>query len=168
MKLNSLLIAALCLIYPALAGATPVKTDAVKTTAVDITHSDENLFVKMDIDLTGYKGLNHNREVILTPVVAAQNDTLALPSIMVAGRSRYYHWLRESEGERPVEYLYRAGHAEMIPYQTSVKFEEWMNLSRVYIIAESRGCCDEPLEIAEVPVTDIELITPEPPEFRPT
>ncbi|MDE5568655.1 MAG: DUF3868 domain-containing protein [Muribaculaceae bacterium] len=134
-----------------------VSTDALQMRDIDVVHTDDNFFVKMTLDLTPYKKMESNREVILTPMIVAGADTLALPSLMVAGRARYYLWLRQNEKKYPADALYRASSAGTVEYSADVKFEPWMEYSSLIIDARSRGCCGTPQGLAEVPVTDIDL-----------
>lgn len=89
-------------------------TDAVRTSDVDIVTSDDNFFIRMTVDLSGYKRLERNREVIITPMIVAGADSLALPSLVVAGRSRYYLWLRQSSDRWPADKLYRASDGAVV------------------------------------------------------
>lgn len=150
------------------AAATPkVPTDAVEMRDIDVVHTDDNLFVKMTLDLTPYKKLESNREVILTPMIVAGEDSLALPSLMVAGHARYYLWLRQNEKKYPADALYRASSASTVNYTADVKFEPWMEYSSLIIDARSRGCCGTPQGLAEIPVTHIDLRPQQPPVFTP-
>ena len=134
-----------------------VQTDAVEMRDIDVVHTDDNFFVKMTLDLTPYKKMESNREVILTPMIVAGADTLELPSVMVAGRARYYLWLRQNEKKHPADALYRASSTGAVQYSADVKFEPWMEYSNLIIDARSRGCCGTPQSLAEIPVIGIDL-----------
>lgn len=144
-----------------------VSTDALEMRDIDVVHTDDNFFVKMTLDLTPYKKMESNREVILTPMIVAGTDTLALPSLMVAGRARYYLWLRQNEKKYPADALYRASSTSTVNYSADVKYEDWMEYSTLIIDARSRGCCGTPQDLAEVPVIDIDFRPQEAPAFVP-
>ncbi|MDE6370274.1 MAG: hypothetical protein K2K92_02150, partial [Duncaniella sp.] len=136
----ALLAAAMCL--PAgLRASSGVPTDAVKVVNSDVAHTDDNFFIKMAIDLAGYKGLDSNRDITITPMIVSGADTLALEPLMVAGRARYYLHLRQSENSRDVKQLYRAGKAQTIDYSITVPYQKWMERSDLVIAAQSCGCC---------------------------
>lgn len=157
------LIAAAALSSNAAFAAAQVPTDAVKVVDTDVARTDNNLFVKMDIDLSAYKGMQSNREVTITPLITAGEDTLRLEPIMVAGRNRYYLHLRQDD-KRPVKTLYRAGVAKVVEYSANVEMQPWMDYSNLVLSAESCGCCGEPIAAAEIPVVPIDFV---PPVFEP-
>lgn len=140
-----------------------VPTDAVKVVDTDVARTDNNLFVKMAIDLSDYKGLQSNREVTITPMITAGQDTLRLEPIMVAGRNRYYLHLRQDD-KRPVKTLYRAGVAKVVEYSANVEMQPWMDFSNLALSAESCGCCGEPIAAVDIPVVPIDFV---PPVFEP-
>lgn len=147
--------------------ASDVPTDAVKVVSSDATHSEENFYVKMTLDLSAYKGLNSNRDITITPMLAGENDTVRFRPIMIAGRARYYLHLRQNDADRVLNALYKAGKESTVDYSASVKYEPWMDLSNLTLSAQSCGCCGEPIAAAEIPVLEIDLIPKEAPEFIP-
>ncbi len=170
MKIRLNYIAALMMVLfgaGASKAAADIATDAVKVVSSDVTHTDENFFVKMVLDLSGYKGLNHNRDITITPVLAGETDTIRFEPIMVAGRARYYLHLREGEKARPVKTLYRAGKAGTVDYSATTAYQPWMDLSKLMLEAQSCGCCGEPIAVTDVPVLEIDLIPKPAPEFEP-
>ena len=71
--------------------------------------------VRIDIDLDIEKySVNSEREIIFTPVIVADNlsDSLALDPIVIAGRNRWFHYLRDGELEDPLTPIYRARQEE--------------------------------------------------------
>lgn len=168
LKFQYILALAIAFLSPAaIHAAADVATDAVKVISSDVSHSDDNFFVKMALDLSGYKGLNHNRDITITPMLVSETDTARLEPIMVAGRARYYLHLRERASHRDVKTLYKAGSAKTIDYSTSVAFEPWMDKSELVLAAQSCGCCGEPKEFTLVPVIDIDLLPKKVPDFEP-
>lgn len=166
MKLKLLLASIFCGILSA-AAADKVSTDAVTISDIDVAKTDENLFIKMTLDLSGYKGLDTNRDITITPLVVNGTDSLPLHSLAVAGRARYYHWLRRDENDRPFAQLYRAGKDLSVSYSASIPFEKWMTLSSLVIRSESHGCCNEPMASLTIPVTNIDFQPKEKPMFLP-
>lgn len=144
-----------------------VTPDAVKTADVDVAVTDDNFFVRMTIDLDGYRKMERNREVIITPMIVSDTDSLSLPSLLVAGHARYYLWLRQNEKKWPASKLYRASDVSAIDYKATVPFEKWMESSRLIFTAVSRGCCGVPDVMADIPVSVINLETLEPAAFMP-
>ena len=56
---------------------------------ISVEKSERTLFVKMDIDVSGLK-VKSNQEVWMRPSLTSVDDTLRLPSVMLAGRNRYF------------------------------------------------------------------------------
>lgn len=168
MKMNRFILsiaAAVTMLLPFQAGARDkVPAGAVKVSDIDVAHTDNNFFVNMKLDLSGYKGMNHNREVLLTPRLVNGADTLDLPSLTVAGRDRYYLWYRQNKAKWPSESLYRAGKTAQVDYRTSVEYQPWMATSRLEIKAREFGCCGQDMAQENIPVEKFNLV---PPEFKP-
>lgn len=168
MNFKSIFMAALLLAGSLIAtAADKTPTDAVKALNVDVARTENNLFVKMDLDMSGYRGLDSNREITVTPMLVNGADTLPLPGVTVAGRARYYHWLRRDSRDWPSPSLKRAAKDLTVPYETSVEFKDWMGKASVILSAESCGCCGEPIAEASVPVTDLDLLPKEKIAFAP-
>ncbi|MDE7115365.1 MAG: DUF3868 domain-containing protein [Muribaculaceae bacterium] len=168
MNLKTLCIATLLSVGSVAATASDkTPTDAVKAADIDVARTDNNLFVKMDLDLSGYSSLNRNREVTVTPMLVNAADTLRLPSLTVAGRSRYYLHLREGQDEWPSPALYKAAKNLTVPYQASVPFSKWMGKAELVLSAKSCGCCGEPIAAADIPAKTLDLTPREKVMFRP-
>ncbi len=156
-KLLSLSLLAILACGSSFASSKRIATDAFAVTAADIARADDNLFVKIDLDLTGYKDLESNREVLIRPMLVAGSDTLALPDLAVAGHARYYYWLRKSEKSWPVQSLYRASRTAAVDYTATVPYQSWMDESQIIFTAETRGCCGTPHDLADVPLVSIDF-----------
>ena len=136
-------------------GRVPVRNLAV-------SRSGDNLFVSMDIDISGLS-VKTNREVILTPSLTDGTDSLVLPSVMIAGRNRYYHHLRNGlESENAL--LYRIGKSDVIEYRTVIPYEGWMSSADLVTGNELRGCCGEAIGGISEPLMSLGL---EPERFVP-
>ncbi len=138
--LKTLAIAAsLCAGFQAFALETPLK---VYDIAVEVDEQAKTLSVAIDFDMPDYK-LGRERELIFTPVIisAAGTDSLELDQITIAGRDRWYHYLRSGVLDTGIEPIYRAGTRQRAQYRTTVPFEEWMNKSSVEMRTEKANCC---------------------------
>lgn len=158
-KILLLVISFMCVIGHATASVSSPGDDTF-VSGIEIANNDENLFIRMSLDLSSYKGMNTNNEVILTPVLSNGTETMELPAVMVAGRSRYFHWLRESEGKRPASRLYRAGHDTRVSYETSVGYKDWMDRCDLCFTATTRGCCAKPVSEESMLVCNVSLSAP--------
>ena len=85
---------------------------------VNVTRDDANLYIAMDLDLTDLK-IKSDREIHLEPFLVSESmeDTLSLKSAVVAGRNRYFHYLRNG-GVEENKSLYRVGEKDIIQYLT--------------------------------------------------
>lgn len=106
-------------------------------TALDVARTERKLFVTMNIDMT-QAHIAANRELIVTPLLTAENDTLRLPEITFAGRNRYYNHLRNSNETNP--YMLPAGDKACIDYQVNVDYQPWMNRAEINLSYEMRAC----------------------------
>ena len=101
------------------------------------------LVVEMDVVLAGLQ-VESNRAVLLTPSIVQGADSLALPSIGVYGRTRYYQYVRGDEGMLSGldELVYRASEMpDTVAYRAMVAYEPWMNYSQLEIVRRDFGCC---------------------------
>ena len=123
-------------------GSNKVAEESVVVTNVDVANNDGTLFVTMDFDASALK-LKSNHEVIFTPVlVAAEEDKyIELPAVTIAGRDRWYRYVRNEKDENALRNLYRLRKdMEPIQYQASVPFESWMALSELMVKDSRCGC----------------------------
>lgn len=68
----------------------PLMNGQVTVRNLFVSRSDDKLFISMDIDVSDLE-VKSNREVIFTPALASDDNTLSLPAVLIAGRNRYYH-----------------------------------------------------------------------------
>lgn len=99
---------------------------------LDVARNEGTLFVTMDMDVEALR-LKSNHEMVLTPALVTVDKTVAMPSVVVAGRNSYYHYLRNGEqlGGRG---LYRAGKTGTIQYQASLPYEKWMETAELVLL----------------------------------
>ena len=168
MNLKSLCIATLLSLgFVGAAASDKTPTDAVRASNIDVARTENNLFVKMDLDLSGYSTLNSNREVTVTPMLVNKEDTLRLPALTIAGRSRYYLHIREGEEDWPSPALYKASKNLTVPYQASAPFSTWMGKAELVLSAKSCGCCGEPIAATDIPAKTLDLTPKEKVTYRP-
>lgn len=135
-----------------------IPTDAKKWTieADDLHVSDLKLSVDehaRKVDLTLALNLRDfhpgtQREWLLTPVLVAddRSDSIAFPTLTVAGRSRWF--LYERDGETVAENLiYRAGAKQQAVVTQEVSLLPWMSHSTLEMRVKSANCCDEPQQL---------------------
>lgn len=132
--------------------------------------SDDKVEVSFNMDCSTLR-LPSRRQMIITPLIISwsENDTLALPSVCIAGRNRYRMNKRKESlydkeyGKEPVagegQEMIRFNRKRdmLLEYNETVPAQEWMSGARVEIFRELQGCagCGEVLgnaPVAELPV----------------
>ena len=112
---------------------------------------DDYLNVDIDIDLSQLD-IKTTQVVVLTPKVINGADTLQLKSVGVYGRNRriYYERNEDIKPTNPGDIdLVASQTADMVSYNSSVAFVDWMNGCRVEISRRDYGCCGHSDLIAE-------------------
>ena len=113
--------------------------------------------------------------MIITPLIISrsENDTLALPSVCIAGRNRYRMNKRKESlygkepaaGEGQEMIRFNRKRDMLLEYNETVPAQEWMSGARVEIFRELQGCagCGEALgnaPVAELPLFKEEVERP--------
>lgn len=144
MKRYVLILVTLCGLLPAFAQS----VDGVKIDKLNMERSGSYVVVDMDVDLSALD-VESSRAVLLTPRIVRGADTLALSSVGVYGRNRYYYYVRNGgsmlsgEGEKS----YRASNKpEVVDYHAVVPYESWMNGSKLILDRSDYGCCSRLLD----------------------
>lgn len=117
----------------------------IKVSNVSKLRSGGKMFISMDMDLSRVK-VKSNMEEMVTPVISNGIDSVLLQSVVVAGRNRYYHFLRKNHSlPDSASMLYR-DNAEVknIRYNVTVPYEPWMATASLDARWERGGCCAEP------------------------
>lgn len=109
-----------------------------------VSQQEGKLFISMDLDVSALK-VSSNREVMFTPSLNKGEHRLELPSVMVAGRNRYYHHLRNESIVNP-DKLYRNGEQALIEYRMVVPYERWMKSASLDVSNVINGCCGAPIQ----------------------
>lgn len=106
---------------------------------------DGRLNLDIDIDLSDLN-IKTTQVVVLTPAIINGSDTLMLKSVGVYGRNRRIFYLR-NEGERPTGVkdinLSPFETSQIVDYNASVSFMDWMNGCKVELVRTDFGCCGE-------------------------
>lgn len=114
---------------------------------IDITESDvvaagDRLLI--DMVIVTPEGLESSGEVTVTPMLTSEKgDTLFLPSVLLAGRNKYYTLLRQHD-KSVTDRLHSASKTASIKYNTGIKAEEWMLSSKLEVNVRETHCCDKP------------------------
>ena len=134
----------------------------VTVSNLDIARTEGNLFVSMDVGVSGLE-LKTNREIVLTPVLRNGTDSLSLPAMVVAGRNRYFYHQRNDS--LPDDLLVRRTKKDtVVNYRAVVPFEGWMATAALIMDEGECGCR------CEVLVSNDEMLTVldfKPKEFKP-
>ena len=119
--------------------------------------------VTMDIDVTNIS-IGRDETIILTPIVTDNNHKITMPSIELMGRRAYIYYMRDGENtlsENPfaaqriaTRAEKRNGEKQVISYEASFAFEEWMRGSVVALREGLCGCGAKPIGSAVVPLGD--------------
>ena len=122
----------------------PAQTvDTMKVDRAAMERSGDYLKVSMDIRLSGLD-VESNQAVLLTPVVVKDDNHLALPSVGVYGRNRYYHYVRNGQSmlSGKDETSYRTSQApDSVAVEQVIPFEEWMDGAQLMLWRRDYGCC---------------------------
>ncbi len=123
--------------------------------------------VRIGLDIEKYR-VSSEREIIFTPVLVARDrsDSLVLEPVTIAGRNRWYHYLRDGVLDGGDSGIYRAGRKIRAAYDREFAYEPWMGQSMLEMRAETANCCDTPSRLAgpsesgNVPMAEIDVTRP--------
>lgn len=140
--------------------------------------SDDKVEVSFSMNCSTLR-LPSRRQMVITPLIISrsESDTLALPSVCIAGRNRYRMNKRKERlygkeyGKAPVagegQEMIRFNRKRdmLLEYNETVPAQEWMSGARVEIFRELQGCagCGEALgnaPVAELPLFKEEVERP--------
>ncbi len=149
MKRIAIIIAALAVVAPGALAAFRSTVDSTDIKLYDINvavdERAQNVRVRIDLDIEKYS-VPSEREIIFTPVLIADNrtDSLVMDEIVIAGRNRYYHYLRDNMLEGGDSHIYRAGKNQHARVDSEFPFQAWMGASTLEMRAMTANCCDAP------------------------
>ena len=117
-----------------------VMVGQIEVNNIQVARSEQSLLVSMEFNLSDVD-LASNREMVFVPSLVTWKDTLRLQEVVVAGRNRYYHYIRNRRllGDRV---LYRKSKTPVVNYQTTIPYEEWMSKSDLMLHQDLCGCHD--------------------------
>ena len=118
--------------------------EGVSTHNATVKRDGSNVLIEMDLDLSSLK-VKSTEAVLLTPYLVNGEDSLALPSVGVYGRQRYYYYLRKDKmisGEDETT-ITSGSNAEVIPYHATTPYKDWMNNSRLVLGRGGYSCCEK-------------------------
>lgn len=108
-----------------------------------VSRQKDKLFVSLDLDVSALK-VGTNREVVFAPILSKGEHLIELPVVMVAGRNRYYHHLR-NKSTVSLDKLYRSGERDVIEYRLVMPYEKWMTNAALNVSNTINGCCGAPI-----------------------
>lgn len=119
---------------------------------VCVERAQTKLIVSMNVNVASSE-LRSEECLTVTPVVTDGTHRVALPSLVIAGRSRYYRLLR-SRGSLPAGCSVTRYSSDLLPaaYSAVAVWEPWMEISRLTVEQTSSGCCGS----ADIAATAIE------------
>ena len=139
---------ALCIALPSIysSSAQTVTPNDVTISDIDISHSNNRVYVDMNIDLSNAH-IKSNKSLRITPFLSDGNQMVQLPSVIADGRRRHIVHLR---GEIPIEessdiFVRRKNRtAQILDYSADIPFEKWMANAELILREEWCACHDLP------------------------
>lgn len=112
---------------------------------VDVDETRNTVDISLDLHARAFE-LSRDREVIYTPVIIALDDSdeLELDPVIIAGRNRWYYYMREGALDQPGHNIYRANTDVHARYSTTVPFEPWMGHCTIEMRQQTANCCATP------------------------
>ncbi len=144
--MNIKTISALVIMFmgAALSGAAQ-KIDSVTADGARLSRDGSSVVVDMDLDISALQ-LKSTQAVLLTPCIVNGADSLALPSVGIYGRQRYYYYLRRDGNmiSGKDETTLRDGKLEgVIPYHSTASYSDWMNGCELILMRRDYSCCEK-------------------------
>ncbi len=121
------------------------KIDSVTAGDARLSRDGSSVVVDMDLDISALQ-LKSTQAVLLTPCIVNGSDSLALPSVGIYGRQRYYYYLRRNENmlSGKDETTLRDGNLEsVIPYHAAAAYSDWMNGCELILMRRDYSCCEK-------------------------
>lgn len=118
---------------------------AVLPSDLKVRRADNNLAVGMTLDL-GSLPVKSNMSVTVTPVLTYGDARCELPSVTVAGRSRFYTLRREGQvSSAPGEFYQFSKSMSPLRYAAMVPYKPWMREALLTLETKTEGCCSDDL-----------------------
>ena len=143
--MKKLIIIPLAIVLSIFAGHSQ-NTNDVKINDYTLELKDNGyLDLDIDIDLSELK-IKTTQAVVLTPVIVNGTNSLMLKSVGIYGRNRKIFYLR-NEDSKPTGSddinLSSSEISDVIEYNASVAFLDWMDGCKVELIRKDFGCCGQ-------------------------
>ena len=116
---------------------------------LNVERNGGDVRVTMDIDISNIS-VGRDETIIITPIVTDDEHKITMPSIELMGRRAYIYYMRDGqnpETENPFAAQRvakraekKAGEKQIIDYEATFSFEEWMRGSMVAIREGLCGC----------------------------
>ena len=139
------LIAAAAIAPAAMAGQkNQTSLQAVKFANIDMARESGEMKIYFDLDLTDLK-LKRDQQIIYTPILVGENDSIAFGKIVVNGRNVALKEEREP-GRRIADATTTVrrhnGTSQTVNFNAAATFADWMNYSKLYLAEDVCGCGD--------------------------
>ena len=121
----------------------PTTVRAVKSANIDMARESGEMNISFDLDLTDLK-LKRDQQIIYTPILVGENDSIAFGKIVVNGRNVALKEEREP-GRRIADATTVRRHngtSQTVNFNAAATFADWMNYSKLYLAEDVCGCGD--------------------------
>ena len=146
------------------ASAQKVVEGQVEVRDLSVINHYGDVKIDMNVDISQLT-VGGDETIVLTPVLAKEDNTLELPAIEIMGRRAWLYWWRNGEKSVTESPLYvdreatraerKAGEKQVLAYKTVVAYEPWMSGATIYIKEGSCGCCRTPLALGNTPLEQV-------------
>ncbi|MBQ8170158.1 MAG: DUF3868 domain-containing protein [Bacteroidales bacterium] len=126
----------------------------------NLTRRGEKMLVDIAVDLSGL-GVGSNRLVVLTPRMVNGADTVALESMGIYGRRRFFWYQRNEDKVEDAfkDINYKAGETpESHQWSKTLKYQDWMDGAHLELHRQLYGCCNGMLQQDITPLAEYKEI----------
>lgn len=115
---------------------------SVKVEKLEVEHTDNNLVLKMNLNLDSLDMLSNTR-FVFTPLVKNDKDYMEMPQIVVNGRKQnisYHRWGYKNFKNDVVSIRRKNGRQQSFYYTAVLPYKDWMKNCNVVIAEDLCGC----------------------------
>lgn len=106
-----------------------------------VQRADNMLNISADLSLAGIPA-GTNRELWIKPILASGDSTVALQTVVLAGKNRYIQGLRHGTALTPsLTWNERKAADRTLSYSASIPYSSWMDGATLSIDLDTKGCC---------------------------
>ncbi|SHE93352.1 OmpA family protein [Bacteroides luti] len=121
-----------------------VSSESVRVLSTDVRKYETDLIIEMILDISDLK-LASNRTMTIIPILETQNQSKALPEVLINGKRKHIVYTRNLLSNNPGNNLYTEVRRinktkQQIKYRTSVPIETWMRESILALNINLCGC----------------------------